>query len=140
MSAHGDHDMGHTVAGWTGSALTIAGTTVMGLAFVAGSPIGVGAGGTVLVLAALTTWLLHLAGWGKPTGPRPAAGRRDWRTRDTAARLGHRDCLGCRLAGRRPPTRLVPRPHGEPSPVPAATGAGPDSPPRSPRAARADAR
>ncbi|MET9613681.1 HGxxPAAW family protein [Kitasatospora indigofera] len=116
MSAHGDHDMGHTVAGWTGSALTIAGSTVLGLAFVAGSPAGVGAGGAILVLAALTTWLLHLSGWGKPTGPRPA-GRRDWRTRDTAARQGHPDCLGCRLAGRRPRTGPVLRPQAGPAPA-----------------------
>ncbi|GGU96756.1 hypothetical protein GCM10010495_03690 [Kitasatospora herbaricolor] len=116
MSAHGDHDMGHTVAGWTGSALTIAGSTVLGLALVAGSPAGLGIGGAILVLAALTTWLLHLAGWGKPTGPRPA-GRRDWRARDTAARQGHPDCLGCRLAGRRPRALPVPRPHAGPAPA-----------------------
>ncbi|MFC9848461.1 HGxxPAAW family protein [Streptomyces sp. NPDC060223] len=98
MSAHGDHDMGHTVAGWAGTALATTGSTVLGVALAAGSPAGLWSGGAVLILAALTTWLLHLAGWGKAGGPRPAG--HTWRTRDTAARRGHPDCLGCRLAGR----------------------------------------
>ncbi|WP_431681487.1 HGxxPAAW family protein [Kitasatospora sp. KL5] len=99
MSAHGDHDMGHTVAGWTGSLLAIAGTAVAGTAFAAGSTGFLRLGLAALPAAALTTWLLHLAGWGKATGPRPH-GRRDWRLRDPEARHGHSDCLGCRLAGR----------------------------------------
>ncbi|MEV7344155.1 HGxxPAAW family protein [Streptomyces sp. NPDC093544] len=98
MSAHGDHDMGHTVAGWTGTAMATVGTTILGVALAAGSPVGLWSGGAVVVLAALTTWLLHLAGWGKAGGPRPFG--HGWRTRDTAARRGHPGCLGCRLAGR----------------------------------------
>lgn len=98
MSAHGDHDMGHTVAGWTGTAMATLGSAVLGVALAAGSPVGLWSGGAVVVLAALTTWLLHLAGWGKAGGPRPVG--HDWRTRDTTARRGHPGCLGCRLAGR----------------------------------------
>ncbi|MEV7181452.1 HGxxPAAW family protein [Kitasatospora sp. NPDC093679] len=113
MSAHGDHDMGHTVAGWTGSLLAVAGTAVAGTAFAAGSTAVLWAGLALLPAAALTTWLLHLAGWGKATGPRPP-GRRDWRLRDPHARHGHPDCLGCRLAGRGhrapAPGRAVPAP------------------------------
>ena len=101
MSTHGDHDMGHTIAGWTGSALVITATTATGAAFAAGSAAGLRLGGVLLALAAPVTWILHLAGRGKATGPRPA-GARHWRTRDTAARHGHPDCLGCRLAGRTP--------------------------------------
>ncbi|GAB2740944.1 HGxxPAAW family protein [Kitasatospora kifunensis] len=102
MSAHGDHDMGHTIAGWTGTGLAAIGTTIAGVAFAAGSPVGLWLGAAILASSALASWALHLAGWGKPSGPRPAD-RRDWRLRDTAARSGHRDCLGCRLAGRRQP-------------------------------------
>ncbi|MCU7822004.1 HGxxPAAW family protein [Kitasatospora sp. DSM 101779] len=113
MSAHGDHDMGHTVAGWTGSLLAVAGTAVAGTAFAAGSTAVLWPGLALLPAAALTTWLLHLAGWGKATGPRPL-GRRDWRLRDPAARHGHPGCLGCRLAGRglgtRGPRRVLPAP------------------------------
>ncbi|MGW2202745.1 HGxxPAAW family protein [Streptomyces sp. NPDC001774] len=101
MSAHGDHDLGHTVAGWTGTGIATVGCTGMGVAFAAHSTAGLLLGGAVVVLAALTTWCLHLAGWGKPTGPRPA-GQQHWRVRDTTARRGHPDCLGCRLAGRNP--------------------------------------
>jgi len=99
MSAHGDHDMGHTVAGWTGTAIATMGTAIMGVAFAAGSPAGLWSGGAVVVLAVLTTWGLHLAGWGKASGPRPP-GRRHWRIRDTAAGQGHPGCVGCRMAGR----------------------------------------
>ncbi|MFB4424278.1 HGxxPAAW family protein [Streptomyces sp. QL37] len=99
MSAHGDHDLGHTVAGWTGTAIGVLGSAVLGLAAVLTSAAVLWLGVAVLALAALTCWALHLAGWGKPGGPRPE-GVRDWRTRDTAARHGHPGCLGCRLAGR----------------------------------------
>ncbi|RSS73341.1 HGxxPAAW family protein [Streptomyces sp. WAC06614] len=99
MSAHGDVDLGHTVAGWSGTAVALLGTTGAGAALCAGRPAGVWAGLAVVAAGALLTWALHLAGWGKPTGPRPAGGR-DWRVRDTRAHGGHPDCLGCRLAGR----------------------------------------
>ncbi|MFE6132531.1 HGxxPAAW family protein [Streptomyces sp. NPDC056437] len=109
MSAHGDHDMGHTVAGWTGTAMATAGTAALGAGLAAGSPWGLGLGGVVVALSAFTTWLLHLAGWGKPSGPRPRPrGRRSWRTRDTTVRYGHPGCVGCRLAGRRQEAAVAP--------------------------------
>ncbi|MFJ3790488.1 HGxxPAAW family protein [Kitasatospora sp. NPDC090091] len=115
MGAHDEHDMGHTVAGWTGTAIAVAGTAVAGVALIAGSAAGLWLGGAVTALAAVTTWVLHLAGWGKATGPRPAD-RRHWRTRDAAARHGHPDCLGCRLAGRPTPATT---PAQAPAPAPA---------------------
>ena len=99
MSAHGDHDLGHTVAGWTGTSIGALGSTVLGAAVVTASPAVLWLGVAIVVLAALTCWILHLAGWGKAAGPRPPA-LQGWRTRDTGARLGHPGCLGCRLAGR----------------------------------------
>lgn len=50
---------------------------------------GVWPGLALVVVAGLVTWLLHLAGWGKPSGPRPEA---HWhgRRRDTAAPPIHR--------------------------------------------------
>lgn len=54
----------------------------------------------VVAAAGLVTWLLHLAGWGKPSGPRPESAW-DWRVRDTSARTGHAGCLGCRIRGPR---------------------------------------
>ncbi|MGW2281910.1 HGxxPAAW family protein [Streptomyces sp. NPDC001770] len=100
MSAHGDVDLGHTLAGWTGTALAIVGAAGAGAAVCVASPSGVLLAGAVTVAAGVVTWLLHLAGWGKPGGPRPAE-EWSWRVRDTRARAGHPDCLGCRMAGRR---------------------------------------
>lgn len=34
MSAHGDVDLGHTLAGWTGTAIAVAGLSVLGLSVV----------------------------------------------------------------------------------------------------------
>ncbi|MFF5447646.1 HGxxPAAW family protein [Streptomyces sp. NPDC012888] len=98
MSGHG-YDEGHTVAGWTGTAVATAGAALTGVGVCGWAP-GIWSGLGVLVLAALLTWALHLAGWGKAPGPRPVG---EWglRSRDLAARAGHEDCLGCRLAGRR---------------------------------------
>ncbi|MCZ4087784.1 HGxxPAAW family protein [Streptomyces antarcticus] len=100
MSAHGDVDLGHTAAGWTGTTLALLGFTGSGLAVCAAWVPGVWIGLAVVAAAGVATWLLHLAGGGTTSGPRPAS-RRDWRGRDTAAHAGHADCLGCRLAGPR---------------------------------------
>lgn len=120
--------MGHTVAGWTGTAIAVLGSAVAGVAFAAGSAPGLWAGGALTGLGAVAAWLLHLAGRGKATGPRPP-GRRHWRTPDPAARRGHPDCLGCRLAGRRPARTAAPgavpapgRPVPAPGPAPTAPG------------------
>lgn len=104
---HGDddHDLGHTVAGWSGAGTATLGFGLCGLAMAEGSGLLALAGAAVLVLAVPATWALHLAGWGKPSGPRPVA-QWNWRVRDVTARDGHSDCLGCSLAGRRKP-----RPH-----------------------------
>ncbi|MFD7410066.1 HGxxPAAW family protein [Kitasatospora purpeofusca] len=107
MGAHADHDMGHTVAGWTGTAVVTLGFAVAGAAFVAGSGPGLWAGAALVLLGAVAAWALHLAGRGKATGPRPP-GLRHWRTPDPAGRHGHPDCLGCRLAGRRTARAAVP--------------------------------
>ncbi|AWT40923.1 MULTISPECIES: HGxxPAAW family protein [Streptomyces] len=101
MFVHGDdaHDMGHTAAGWTGTAVATLGSSLCGLGLVTVSRPLLYAGAGVLLLALLVTWALHLAGWGKPSGPRPVE-QWHWRVRDTGARAGHPGCLGCRLAGR----------------------------------------
>ncbi|MEU0008040.1 HGxxPAAW family protein [Streptomyces sp. NPDC006314] len=99
MSAHGDCDMGHTVAGWTGTGVAVTGFTICGLGMITVSTSLILAGVATLALAVLITWVLHLAGWGKPSGPRPAD-QWDWRVKDLAARHGHPHCVGCRIAGR----------------------------------------
>ncbi|MEU6157900.1 HGxxPAAW family protein [Streptomyces sp. NPDC047130] len=96
---HGGYDLGHTVAGWAGACLALAGFAFSGAAMVAGWPAGFWLGLGVVALAVLLAWALHLAGWGKPGGPRPPVDQ-PWRTRDRAAAEGHPDCWGCRLAGR----------------------------------------
>ncbi|MFJ8593468.1 HGxxPAAW family protein [Streptomyces sp. NPDC093598] len=98
MSAHGDVDMGHTVAGWTGTALAVLGSAATGAGMCLGSAVVLGGGVGTIVLSVFLTWILHLTGWGKPPGPRPRA-EWDWRVRDSMAQ--HHDCLGCRMAGRR---------------------------------------
>ncbi|MEU8172044.1 HGxxPAAW family protein [Microbispora hainanensis] len=94
---HDDVDLGHTVAGWTGCVVVVCGCATIGAAMCGGSSLGVGLGIGVIVLGGLVTWALHLAGWGKPSGPRPP-GQWDWRVKDPMT--GHGDCLACRLAGR----------------------------------------
>jgi hypothetical protein len=98
VSGH-QHDEGHTIAGWAGSAVTTVGVAVVGAGICGWRP-GIWLGLGVMASAALVTWGLHLAGWGKPPVPRPAD---QWglTVRDRAAREGHTGCLGCRLAGRR---------------------------------------
>ncbi|MGW1884465.1 HGxxPAAW family protein [Streptomyces sp. NPDC002133] len=97
MSGH--HDEGHTIAGWLGCAVATAGAAATGVGICGWRP-GIWLGLAIMASAVLVTWGLHLAGWGKPPGPRPAD---QWRlrVRDRAAREGHTGCLGCRLAGRR---------------------------------------
>ncbi|OKJ49611.1 HGxxPAAW family protein [Streptomyces sp. CB02261] len=113
MSAHGDVDLGHTLAGWTGTTLAGLAGAVTGAGICLDRTWALWLGAALAALAAATTWGLHLAGWGKPSGPRPAA-QWDWRVRDITARDGHPDCLGCRLAGRHAPapahTPLRPEP------------------------------
>jgi hypothetical protein len=57
------------------------------------------AGLAVVAVSVVVTWVLHLAGWGKPPGVRPR-GRWGMRVRDAQARDGHPGCVSCRLAGR----------------------------------------
>ncbi|SCD55184.1 hypothetical protein GA0115239_10341, partial [Streptomyces sp. BpilaLS-43] len=57
---------------------------VLGFAVVTGSAVVLGLGVALVVVAALTTWTLHLAGRGKPGGPRPVGGE-GRRTRDSTA-------------------------------------------------------
>ncbi|MFD4917550.1 HGxxPAAW family protein [Streptomyces virginiae] len=100
MSAHGHVDLGHTVAGWTGTTLALLGFAGAGAAVCAAWFPGIWLGLGVVVVAGIVTWVLHLAGWGKPSGPRPEADW-DWRVRDAGAHAGHADCLGCRAGGPR---------------------------------------
>ncbi|AXE25144.1 hypothetical protein C0216_18340 [Streptomyces globosus] len=116
MSAHGHVDMGHTVAGWTGTALAVLGSAVAGTGLCLSSEPVLWLGLAVVAAAGLATWLLHLAGWGKPSGPRPESAW-DWRVRDTAARGGHTDCLGCRMSGGRRAAAGRPR-RAAPAPAP----------------------
>ncbi|MFJ6795182.1 HGxxPAAW family protein [Streptomyces sp. NPDC091268] len=119
MSAHGDVDLGHTVAGWTGTGLALLGATAAGASLCAAWTPGIRLGLGLVVAAGAVTWLLHLAGWGKPGGPRPAD-QWDWRTRDAAARDGHPGCLGCRLGGagrRRSPAAAAGARSAAPSPA-----------------------
>ncbi|QGV82340.1 HGxxPAAW family protein [Streptomyces ficellus] len=116
MSAHGDVDLGHTVAGWTGTALGLLGLCVTGLAVITVSPPLALAGAGIVAAAAAVTWALHLLGWGKPSGPRPRE-EWSWKVRDRAVRHGHPDCLGCRMAGRRPMAAAAPEPAALPHPA-----------------------
>ncbi|TXS57619.1 HGxxPAAW family protein [Streptomyces sp. t39] len=106
MGMHGDHDLGHTVAGWTGTGIAVAGCGAAGAGLAAGSGGLLAAGAALMVLAVLVTWALHLAGWGKPSGPRPVT-EQPWHVRDTSAAAGHTSCVGCRLGGRRPRAAAV---------------------------------
>ncbi len=93
------YDEGHTVAGWTGTAIATVGSCVLGLGICTTSVLAVVGGNAMVAVALLVTWALHLAGWGKPPGVRPV-GEWPMRERDHSARAGHPGCVGCRLAGR----------------------------------------
>lgn len=133
----GQYDEGHTIAGWAGFAIATVGTGVAAFGIVLWSP-ALWLGLAVIVAAAVLTWVLHLTGWGKPPGPRPAA---QWgmRTRDRSARGGHRGCRTCQLSGRGPgpirTTATTPGPEPTPGsaiPTQERTSAQPISPPISP--------
>ncbi|WP_309500558.1 HGxxPAAW family protein, partial [Streptomyces shenzhenensis] len=64
------YDEGHTVAGWTGTAIATVGSGLLGLAVCTVSVTVLVAGLAVCAVSVLVTWYLHLAGWGKPPGPR----------------------------------------------------------------------
>ncbi|WP_327696310.1 HGxxPAAW family protein [Streptomyces sp. NBC_00459] len=93
------YDEGHTVAGWTGTAIATVGSCVLGLGVCTTSVLAVVGGTAISAVALLVTWTLHLAGWGKPPGVRPV-GEWPMRKRDHSAKAGHSGCVGCRLAGR----------------------------------------
>ncbi|WP_028804481.1 HGxxPAAW family protein [Streptomyces sp. 142MFCol3.1] len=105
-------DEGHTLAGWTGFTIATVGATGSGLGLCTGSALGLWGGLGVVLIGVLTTWALHLAGWGKPPGRRPVD-EWGWRVRDLGARDGHPGCLGCRLAGRGRPAGVPARVSGE---------------------------
>ncbi|MFF7161610.1 HGxxPAAW family protein [Streptomyces sp. NPDC008086] len=93
------YDEGHTVAGWTGTAIATIGSAVLGAGVCMVSAPLIAGGLGITAASVLVTWALHLTGWGKPPGVRP---RSQWRmgARDVTARAGHAECWGCRLAGR----------------------------------------
>ncbi|MFE9020128.1 HGxxPAAW family protein [Streptomyces sp. NPDC007808] len=93
------YDEGHTVAGWTGTAIATIGASVLGAGVCLVSAGLIWGGLGIVAVSVLVTWALHLSGWGKPPGVRP---RGEWGmgTRDLTAGAGHPDCWGCRLAGR----------------------------------------
>ncbi|MEU3602548.1 HGxxPAAW family protein [Streptomyces sp. NPDC006798] len=93
-----EYDHGHTVAGWTGFTVATTGSAVAAVGVVGWRP-GIWLGIVIMAAAVLVTWWLHLAGRGKPPGSRPV-GQRGFGGHDEAARLGHPECLSCRLAGR----------------------------------------
>ncbi|MGS2646767.1 HGxxPAAW family protein [Streptosporangium sp. LJ11] len=72
---HEEHDMGHTVAGWTGSIVCITGFAISGVAMVSASVLFFWVGAGVVALGGSLGWLLHRMGFGKEIGPRPAAER-----------------------------------------------------------------
>ncbi|MFJ8539187.1 HGxxPAAW family protein [Streptomyces sp. NPDC093591] len=93
------YDEGHTVAGWTGTAIATVGSAVLGAGICVDSAALMVGGLGILAASVLVTWALHLSGWGKPPGVRPR-GQWPMGARDLTARDGHVDCWGCRLAGR----------------------------------------
>ncbi|MEW2396610.1 HGxxPAAW family protein [Streptomyces sp. NPDC046862] len=115
MGAH-QYDEGHTVAGWTGFGIATVGAAVAGLGMCTGSTVELWGGIAGVGVSVIVTWVLHLAGWGKAPGTRPAD---QWgmRVRDLSARKGHPGCVGCRLAGRWPTESVAVVPAVVPAPV-----------------------
>ncbi|WP_406331279.1 HGxxPAAW family protein [Streptomyces sp. NBC_00203] len=105
-------DEGHTIAGWTGFGIATVGVAGIGVGVCTGNALGVWGGLAVVAIGAAVTWALHLSGWGKPPGRRPAS---QWglRVKDLTARDGHPGCVGCRLAGRGRPAEIPVRVAGE---------------------------
>ncbi|AOR33369.1 hypothetical protein BFF78_21880 [Streptomyces fodineus] len=108
------YDEGHTIAGWTGFGIATVGSGVVGLGVCTTSLPAVAGGLAVVAVSVLVTWVLHLAGWGKPPGVR-ARGQWGMRVRDAQAREGHTGCVGCRLAGRERRTVVVAAATGRPT-------------------------
>jgi hypothetical protein len=98
VSGH-QHDEGHTIAGWAGFGIGTVGVAGAGVGVCVGSALALWGGLGVVLVGLLATWVLHLAGWGKPPGRRPVD-EWGWRVRDAGAREGHPACVGCRLVGR----------------------------------------
>ncbi|WDM17147.1 hypothetical protein J3S85_04670 [Streptomyces lavenduligriseus] len=104
------------------------GTAVIGLGICGWRP-GIWLGLALTAAAVVVTWVLHLAGWGKPPGVR-SADQHPLGVRDRSARQGHAGCVACRLAGRRAaraPAKAVPEPAPETAGIETA-GAGADLP------------
>lgn len=57
---------GHTLAAWTGVTIAFIGFTVAGLFTVMAEPLGVAAGGVVVVLGGLAGLAMRAAGMGQP--------------------------------------------------------------------------
>ncbi|MEV4525711.1 HGxxPAAW family protein [Streptosporangium sp. NPDC049304] len=72
---HEEHDMGHTVAGWTGSIVCIIGFAISGVAMTAADVLFFWIGAGVVILGGALGWLLHRLGFGKEIGPRPVSER-----------------------------------------------------------------
>ncbi|WP_436758412.1 HGxxPAAW family protein [Streptosporangium sp. V21-05] len=102
---HEEHDMGHTVAGWTGSIVCITGFAISGVAMVAASVPFFWIGAGVVALGGALGWLLHQMGLGKEIGPRPASERgMHWRP-------ASRTPGAVRLPGAATRSRTEPHPH-----------------------------
>ncbi|MFD0530610.1 HGxxPAAW family protein [Kitasatospora arboriphila] len=102
MSAHGDHDMGHTVAAGRAPCSPSPAPRWPARRSRRAPPPSCGRAWHCCQPPPSPPGCCTSPSWGKATGPRPP-GRRDWRLRDAHARHGHPDCLGCRLALPRTP-------------------------------------
>jgi hypothetical protein len=64
------YDEGHTLAGWTGFGIAIVGAAVIGMGVCTAQGLVVAGGLVVIAVGVVVTWVLHVAGWGKPPGLR----------------------------------------------------------------------